>query len=282
VIALAGADAVAIYTLREMFRRKVLYFLVGGGAGLILIAGIAAAVAKAAIPSLSSSAVDFSGFVLVQMANFVSLFAWIAAIAISVTLISQDLESGAAVSIFAKPVSRLAYTIGKLGAAVSAMLLIIAILGVGTQIVVAVNGGGHEGPLLKTFALICANQLTQMLVIMVFSVLMNNIVAAALGIILIQVAKFIAFVNLIMTQVNGFHNSAFDIVGGVVTALYWVVPRYLDSDLQREVYQNFATQSNGGPPATTPVSGGWDVLYWAGWIVILVALLYLVIRRREV
>src|SRR5947208_10395954 len=128
--------------------------LAGGGGLLVLGSGILSVVVRNAIPGGGAQLVDYSGLVLLQMAGVVSFFAWVAAVAISVSLISQDLDSGAVVSIFSKPVSRLAYALGKLIAAVLALLLIILILGIGTQLVVLINGGGHEGSVLQTFLLI--------------------------------------------------------------------------------------------------------------------------------
>ncbi len=47
--------------------------------------------------------------------------------AVGMTVINHDLDSGAVVSIFAKPVSRAAYTAGKMLAAVSLLLAIVAL-----------------------------------------------------------------------------------------------------------------------------------------------------------
>ena len=109
--------AIAYYTLREMTRRKLLYFIVGGGAVLVVALGILFSVIRANAPGGSVPTQDFSGFVLIQMNGVVSFFAWVASIAIAVTLINHDLESGSVVSIFSKPVSRLSYALGKLLAA---------------------------------------------------------------------------------------------------------------------------------------------------------------------
>ena len=190
--------AVAFYTLRELSRRKLLIFLVAGGAGLVLLAAILAALVRANAPAGTLPAKDFSGVLLLQVAGLVSLFAWIAAVAIAVTLINHDLESGSVVSIFSKPVSRLQYALGKLIAAAVALLLIVVVLGVGTQLLVLVNGGGHETALLKTLLLITANELTQMLIILVLTVLMNNIVAAGIGIVIMQVIKVVGTVNVLL------------------------------------------------------------------------------------
>ena len=282
---MAGMSAVALYTLRELTRRKLLYFLVGGGAVLTLGIGVLFAIARSAAPSGVLPSQDLSGFVLYQMSSIVSFFAWISAIAISLTLISYDIDSGSAVSIFSKPVTRLQYAVGKVLAAVAALLLIIVVLGIGTQVVVLINGGGHEGSLLKTFALIAANQATQMLAIMVLSVLMNNIVAAILGILFIQAGKIVDTAHFFIDQASqaGASGSGFETVGNVVTGLYWILPRYLDSDLVQDILRESQGVSGAAAAsASVHVSDLVDVAYWAAYAVVLFGILYWLLRRKEV
>jgi ABC-type transport system involved in multi-copper enzyme maturation permease subunit len=279
--------AVTYYTLRELARRKLLLFLVGGGAALILLLSVLVAVVRSSLSSAPAGAVpynDFSGLVLIEVSMLVSLFAWIASVTIAVTLVNHDLESGSAVSIFSKPVDRLQYALGKMIAAALTMLLIVLILGVGTQVIVLANGGGHEAALLKTFVLIAANQLTQMLIILALTVVMNNIVAAGIGIVVVQVTKLIGGAYVLL---NAFVAQSAPGTGNLrgiasfVDVVYWLVPRYLDSDLQREVYQSALSGSNSNLSAIN-VSGPVDVLYWALWAVLLFGLLYLALHRREV
>ena len=277
--------AVAYYTLRELMRRKLLLFLVGGGAALILAIGILAAVIKANAPAGTFQTGDFSGLVLIQMANVVGLFAWICAIAIGITLINHDLESGSAVSIFSKPLSRVQYAIGKLLAASLALLLIVLILGIGTQVVVLVNGGGHEAALVKTFLLIAANVLTQALIILVLSVVMNNIVAAGLGIGIVVAAKVVGGIHVVVhaliDQAVGATGNL-PTISAVVDIFYWLLPRNLDSDLTREVFAAAATPPTSSALSTINVSGPIDVAYWAAYNLVLLAVLILVLQRKEV
>jgi ABC-type transport system involved in multi-copper enzyme maturation permease subunit len=281
ISSLRPIGAVCFYTLRELSRRKTLYFLVGGGAGLILHVAIGVALARANFPLPSN---DLSGFVLLQMSGLVSLFAWLAAVTISVSLVHQDLETGSAVSIFSKPISRLGYTLGKLLAGAAALLLVVLILAVGTQLLVLTNGGGHEGPLLKTFALIAANQFTQMLVIVVLTVLMNNIVAGVIGVVIVQLTKGLGGLHVVLHVIidQGGGTGTVHAFSTWVDVFYWLVPRYLDSDLARDLVQAGAVGTRGQSSSLINVSGPGDVAYWAGYSALLLGLLFLAIRRREV
>ena len=80
-----------------------------------------------------------------------SVFALLIAFGIGMTAIYHDLESGAAVSIFSKPVSRFAFTIGKLAAAVAGLIVIVGLLAVEARLIMFLFGGGLEGVNEATF-----------------------------------------------------------------------------------------------------------------------------------
>ena len=67
-----------------------------------------------------------------------------------------------------------------------------------------------------------------------------------------------------------------------VDIVYWIVPRYLESDLARDVYSSSQTTQGDSALRFINVSGPGDVVFWAAWIVILFGLLYLLLQRREV
>jgi ABC-type transport system involved in multi-copper enzyme maturation permease subunit len=102
------------------------------------------------------------------------------ALAVGMTVINHDLDSGAVVSIFAKPVSRASYTGGKVMAATGLLLLIAAIFTAGSLIVVGANGGSVYGVVFWTCAAPAANIVLLMLLVMILTVYINNVVAAAL------------------------------------------------------------------------------------------------------
>ena len=80
-------------------------------------ASISFSVASGSRASCTVGAASTSRAVVSQLIDVIGFFALLIAFAIGMTAIYHDLESGAAVGIFSKPVSRLSFTAGKLAAA---------------------------------------------------------------------------------------------------------------------------------------------------------------------
>ena len=124
-----GALAVARYTLLELTRRRILLiFFIIGALGIAAL-GIGLKVfAEELVPRVETGGQGPSPEQFRQLTelSFVSdllsvlgLFALLIAFSIGMTAIYHDIESGAAVAIFSKPVSRFAFTIGKIAAALA-------------------------------------------------------------------------------------------------------------------------------------------------------------------
>jgi hypothetical protein len=124
-----------------------------------------------------------------------------------------------------------------------------------------------------------------MLIILVLSVLMNNIVAAIIGVVIVQVTKLIGFAHVVL-HIFVDHGQAVTtnlrVITTVVDVIYWIVPRYLDSDLTREVYAGAQATRGDSALSTINVSGPFDVAYWFAWVAVLFILLTWVLQRREV
>jgi ABC-type transport system involved in multi-copper enzyme maturation permease subunit len=299
-----GAIAVARYSLVELSRRRILLvFFIIGAVGIAIIAGALKAIAVF-VPGASS----FSGppgqpapdpakvarllelTFVTQLIGVVGFFALLIAFAIGMTAIYHDLESGAAVAIFSKPVSRLAFSTGKVLAAVVAMIVIVGLLSLETRLLMLLFGGGLEGALWVETVAAVANASLLMLIVLALSTWMNNIIAGV-------VAFIYNFVGSIVTALHaqlaggGLGDNA--IVSGVLNVAYWLVPHHLMSDAQRQLvvaeFQLFPPQSDqGGPTAaqiasTVPgASGIEDILWWLFLVAILAGLVYLGVRRRQV
>src|SRR5207249_10556489 len=82
-----------------------------------------------------------------QLIDVIGFFALLIAFAIGMTAIYHDLESGAAVGIFSKPVSRLSFTAGKVVAAVAALIVIVGLLALEARLVMLLFDGGLAGSL---------------------------------------------------------------------------------------------------------------------------------------
>jgi ABC-type transport system involved in multi-copper enzyme maturation permease subunit len=305
-----GTAAVARYTLLELSRRRILLvFFIIGAAGIALL-GILLKVFSSAIASTytggSSSGPNGGGpqFSSAQLSQLVELtfvqnlisalgiFALLIAFAIGMTAIYHDLESGSAVSIFSKPVSRFAFTVGKLAAAVVAIVVIVGLLGLEARLFILLFGGGLEQALTLEILAAVANAVTLMLLVLALSTWMNNIVAAVVAFIYNGAAGIV--VALHNQMVAGFLGTN-QIVHVGLTILYWIVPHSLVSDAPREIakaeFTIFNTQNtgqNGGPNVNEalasipgPSSVG-EIIWWAFVIAVFASVVYLAVRRRQV
>jgi ABC-type transport system involved in multi-copper enzyme maturation permease subunit len=291
-----GAGAVMRYTLLELSRRRILlvFFALGAVGTLLLGVGLKILYTLAGSGAFTATASDPARFQKFLQLSFLSdlygalgIFALLIAYAIGMTAIYHDLESGAAVSIFSKPVSRLAFSAGKVAAAVAALVVIVGLLAVEARLVMLLFQGGLEGSLTGEVVAVTANSVVVMLLVLALSTWMNNIVAA--------IVAFVYY-SVITGVINAVHNladsGAFnnDVVKGVFDVLYWLVPHALVSsapgDLVRAQIQlsNAASSRNAVQTAALipPASGLGDILWWAFFVVLFSALLYWAVRRRQV
>jgi ABC-type transport system involved in multi-copper enzyme maturation permease subunit len=303
-----GTLAVARYTLVELSRRRILLvFFVIGALGIAAIGGAFKIVASVNPQSVSFGGGPGSGPIdpakldrvnelqfVIQLISVVGFFALLIAFAIGMTAIYHDLESGAAVGIFSKPVSRLAFTAGKVLAALAAMVVIVGLLSLETRLVMALFGGGLEGALWVETVAAVANALVVMLIVLALSTWMNNIIAAVVAFVYNVVIANIA-VSLHQSLVAGFLGDN-GLLKAALNVLYWLVPHHLMSDAQRQLaqaeYELFAAANaangGGGPTATDFVNaapGGsdiQDILWWAFFVALVSTLVYFGVRRRQV
>jgi len=289
-----GTLAVARYTLVELSRRRILlvFFIIGAlgilglGVGLKVLYSVSSSSQGNFGPSNVDPAV-FNRFLELLFLTYIfgalGIFGLLVAYGIGMTAIYHDLDSGAAVSIFAKPVSRLAFTAGKIGAAVAALLVIMGLLGVEARIVMFLFGGGLETSLTGAVLAVIGNTVVIMLLVLALSTWMNNIVAAIVAFIYYNVISgVIVFVhNLVDTGVigNGFFKVAFGI-------LYWLVPHELVSSASGDLVRAQVTiQGSTGNTAVAGVpaaSGAGDIVWWAFVVCVFCGLVYYSVRRRQV
>jgi ABC-type transport system involved in multi-copper enzyme maturation permease subunit len=299
-----GTLAVARYTLLELSRRRILLvFFVIGALGIAAI-GTALKIISSISPITfsgppGSPAADPAQLNLItelqfvtQLMSVIGFFAVLIAFAIGMTAIYHDLESGAAVSIFSKPVSRLAFTVGKVLAALAAMIVIVGLLSLETRLVMTLFGGGLEGALWVETVAAVANAALLMLIVLALSTWMNNIIAAVVAFIYNSVA------SVVVTLHAAFVGGAFggnEILKLVLNVAYWLVPHQLMSDARRQLaraeFDLFSKQSQGpgpGPRATDFVnsvpgaSSIQDIIWWAFLVAVLATLVYIAVRRRQV
>jgi ABC-type transport system involved in multi-copper enzyme maturation permease subunit len=295
---------VARYTLLELSRRRILlvFFVIGAlgiaalGVGLKVFSSSFASGISFGGPSGSApDPAKINRFLELSYVNnligALGLFSLLIAFAIGMTVIYHDLESGSAVAIFSKPLSRFAFAVGKFTAAVAAMIAIVGVLSLEARLLMLLFGNtGIEGALwVQTIAQV-ANAITLMLLVMALSTWMNNIVAAIVAFIYNAVAG-VAVALYDQMQTGSFGNNA--VLHAGLTALYWLVPHPLMSDAARQIaraqYELFSTPENqGGPPIDQVLggipgaSGAGDITWWVFVLVVFAGLVYYAVRRRQV
>jgi ABC-type transport system involved in multi-copper enzyme maturation permease subunit len=295
--------AVARYTLLELSRRRILLVFFVIGAVAIAIVGFGLKIFSSAFTTGVSfgeggPAPDpekLNRFLELSYVNnligALGLFALLIAFGIGMTAIYHDLDSGAAVAIFSKPISRAAFTAGKLVAAVAAMLAIVGALSIEAILIGLLFGGGLEQTLAAETVAQVGNALTLMLIVLALSTWMNNIVAAVVAFIYNAVAGIVVALHASMAAGYLGDNEVLKIGLNVV---YWLVPHQLVSDGPRELVRAemelFAplNQGQGGPDmaqalaAVPGPSGAADISWWAFAIAFFAVLVYLAVRRRQV
>ena len=292
-----GAAAVARYTVLELSRRRVLivFFLIGAAGIALLGVGLKLLyqVASSNQGNFGGGQVDpgtFNSFLELLFVSYLfqalAVFALLLAYGIGMTAIYHDLESGSAVSIFSKPVSRFAFTLGKIAAAIGGLVVIVGLLAVEARIAMLLFGGGLENALTGQLLATVANSIVIMLIVLALSAWLNNILAA--------VITFIYY-NVVTGIISSIHRLADsgvlgnDIVRNVFDVLYWLVPHQLISSAVRELavrqIQLAGSSAAGNEAALASVpaaSGGGDILWWGFNVVLLAAIVYWAVRRRQV
>jgi ABC-type transport system involved in multi-copper enzyme maturation permease subunit len=288
-----GTLAVARYTLVELSRRRILLIFVVIGAVGILGLGVGLKVIYSLASSSTSfgpSNVDpavFNHFLELLFVSYIfgalGVFGLLIAYGIGMTAIYHDLDSGAAVSIFSKPVSRLAYTGGKIAAAVAAVLAIMVLLAIEARLVMFLFGGGLENALTGAVLAVIGNTIVVMLLVLALSTWMNNIVAA--------IVAFIYY-NVIAGVISFIHNLADSgvigsgIVKTIFDVFYWLVPHELVSSATGDLVRaQVAIQGNRGSTAIGGVpqaSTTGDIVWWAFVVCVFCGMVYYAVRRREV
>jgi len=297
-----GTLAVARFTLIDLSRRRILlvFAILGAvgiaGIGTILkifsstFAGAAFTGSPGSAPPDPAKINRFLDLMFVSdLVGALGLFALLIAFGIGMTAIYHDLESGAAVAIFSKPVSRFAFTAGKVAAAAVAMIVIVGLLSIEAMLVGLLFGGGLEQTLVAEAVAQVANALTLMLIVLALSTWMNNIVAAILAFIYNAAAGVVVALHNQSAAGNLGDNA---ILNGGLNVLYWLVPHQLTSDAPRELVKAevelFSTPGQPGPDVSQAVasvpgpSDLTDILWWAFVVILFASLVYVAVRRRQV
>lgn len=292
-----GTLAIARYTLVELSRRRILLvFLIIGvlgllafGVGFKLLYSVVLTNSSAG-PSVNREAFDryVELSFLSNLYSVLGIFALLLGYGIGMTALYHDLDSGAAVSIFSKPVSRFAYTVGKIAAAVAGLTATVGLLAIETRLVMLLFHGGLENSLTVQVIATTANTVVVMLIVLSLTAWMNNIVAAVVAFIYYNVVTGVVTTLHVFAESGQVGNQ---ILKAIFEAMYWLVPHALVSSFPGDLIRaqmELAPAGEGGPRASQisalipPASGFGDVVWWAFTVLVFAGLLYYLVRRRQV
>ncbi len=277
------AYAVARYTLLEISRRRLLLLFVIVGALLTVGLGLFPNV----VPGFRTNE-DKVIFILSVLPGPVALAVELCAFGIGMTVINHDLDSGSIVAILAKPVTRVAYTVGKLGAALAVLIVIGAVFTAGSTFATWIHAGSEASVTFWFFAASVANFLLLAVLVMVLTVYLNNIIAAGIVVAFSFVQNNVSSLHA-MVQSKVITNQLAD---AAINFFYWVVPHPLASNLQRETATLDFVQHPPPPEAHRTLadilasipsaSGSGEIIYWLAYLAVLCVILYVAVRRKQV
>jgi ABC-type transport system involved in multi-copper enzyme maturation permease subunit len=287
-----GALAVARYTVVELTRRRILLvFVIIGALGTLALGfglKILYTVAGSGVIAGTQDPARLQKFLELSFVSYLygalGIFALLIAFAVGMTAIYHDLDSGAAVSIFSKPVTRFAYAAGKIGAAAVTLVVIVSVLAVEARLVMLLFPGGLSSSLTGEVVATIANSVLVMVLVLALTTWMNNIIAATVAFVYYDVITGVIGSVHTLVHSNGYDNA---LVQGVFDVLYWLVPHPLISsapgDLVRAQLALSDARSGEQTLALIPsASGPGDVAWWAFLVLLLCALCYFAVRRRQV
>src|SRR5437667_1907926 len=222
----------------ELSRRRILlvFFLLGAVGLLIFGFGFRFLYSFASSGGLGSSSnldpATFDRLLQLQFLSYLygalSTFALLIGFGIGMTAIYHDLDSGAAVSLLSKPITRFAFALGKIVAAIGSLVLIVGVLALEARLVMLLFPGGLESSLTGQVIATTANTLVVMLIVLALSTWMNNIVAAVVAFVYYNV------ITGVMTLLHSFVNSNLienGVARAVIDVAYWLFPHPLTSSI---------------------------------------------------
>jgi ABC-type transport system involved in multi-copper enzyme maturation permease subunit len=275
---IARATMVARYTLVEQRRRRLLLAFVV--IEVLLAAGIGIA---PFVIGAGSTGEERALFLLSALGGVVSPALFIFAIAVGMTILRHDVDSGALAAILAKPLSRTGYASGKLLAAAALLGLVGVVFAASCAVLLALDGGGHVGVFAVYLVVNAANAALVMVLVMILSVYASGVLAALGGIGLVFVLSIVSTLH--TAEQGGMIRS--ELWRAVVDVAYGVLPRALTSNLERDIVQTSLRLHPNAQPAFPPgsvpgPSSMGDIVAWAVWVTALCVALGLAVRRKQI
>lgn len=254
---------IAASTIREHSRRKLILFFA------IISAIITAALAYFAADS------QFDGFLgndmLAAISGFYGTIALIAALATSMGNIGRPFNSGEALLLLARPVSRAEFVLGRFAAGIAVTWALSLLFAAEMQAIQLIEFAELSGTVWKVWGVSAFNLAVVAAITTLLSAFISTpAITAVIAYLVNQVVGVLQFLDLLVRE-----NV---IKGGVAAAirLVWLVtPKFLNSPFAR------ARVADGGVDLTTTNSIGLGL--WAlAWLIGLLGLSILFTARRDV
>lgn len=262
------ALVIAGATVREHSRRKLIaFFVIASALLMVVLLFVAANTQTRQIFFGSSPAGSF------LMAALLGTFALIAAIATSMGNIGRVFNSGEALLVLARPISRAQYVAGRFCGGLVVTWGLAVLFALETQIVHQVAAGRTSGVAWEHWGVMAVNLSVVAAVATLFSAFISNpIVAAVLAYFAYQVINAAELVYR-LAQAN-FLPGAFEVAARV---LWLITPKFLVSPFSR------MQGSTGSDLAQFLGSNSFGLVVWVlGWFLGLMALSALVATRRDI
>jgi ABC-2 type transport system permease protein len=172
---------VASYTFKEILKSKILLNVFFIGIGLMVVTYVATEFTYG-VPQ--RVALDFGLGMLSLSSLSISLF-------MGVSLLSKEIESRTVYMVISRPVSRLAFILGKILGLMGIQLLNILILGSLTMLATILLGGEIDPLVIWSIGFTFLESLMLLLLVIFASLFANNILAVLLSIVVLLLGHFI-------------------------------------------------------------------------------------------
>lgn len=249
--------AIARNTFRETVRDRVLYNLV-----LFVLLIVAAAIFLGELTAGQEvrTIVNLGLSAMLLFGAFISIF-------VGVGLVSKEIERRTVYAIFAKPVSRTEFIIGKYLGLCLTLLVNIIIMGVGVSLALLYTGGTSQAASVWGAILLIYLELTILTAVAVlFSSFSSVALSALLTFFVFVIGHFSSSLNDLAKSIG---SEAARIVFG---AIYYLLPNL-------SLYSFIANASHGDLPPAAMIGGA--AAYAAVYIAILLTVTVLIFSRRN-
>ena len=250
-------SAIALNTFREAVRDRVLYNLV---IFVLLITAAAVVLGELTAGHEARTIVNLGLSAILLFGAFISIF-------VGVSLVSKEIEKRTVYAIFAKPVGRGEFVIGKYLGLVLTLLVNVTVMGIGVSLaLLAVGGGNLAIKIWGAVALIFLQLAILTSIAVVFSSFSSPALSALLTFMIFIAGHFSEVLNGLARDLGS------PAAKGLFSFLYYVLPNF----------SNFSmiTQASHGslPSAILMLSG---VGYAAAYSAVMLVLAVLIFKRRN-